>query len=111
MSHIRAFLQLMLEVFKAEGIGVFARSHAQKFLKAAQEMCRTEGDRVREIGKRRLLFGGFDQLAGGDDFGCYRVDFIRLGTAALAGAESGAFGCAGVGEELDAVTLGATAGA
>ncbi len=109
MSDIGALLQLMLEGLQAQRIGVFARSHAQQFLKAAQEMRRAERDGRGEIGQRGRLFGRVDQLAGGDDFGSGGIGFVRLRTATLAGTESGALGGGGIGEELDTVTLRASA--
>ena len=99
----------MLEGLEAEGVGIFARGDAQKLLKAAQEMRRAERYGACEIGQRGRLFGGLDELAGGDDFGSGRVGFIRLRAAALTSTESGTLGGGGVGEELDAVALGAAA--
>ncbi len=64
-----------------------------------------ERDGSGEIAERQRLFGGFDELACGDDFGGRGIGLLRLRTAALAGTESGTLGGIWVGKEFDAVTL------
>ena len=106
VSHIGAILQLALEGFEAQRIGIFARRYAEQLLKTAQQMGRAERDGAGQITQGRRLFGGFDLPAGCDDFGGCGIGFVRLRTAALARTESGALGGVGIGKKLDAVTLG-----